>query len=577
MNPTDTATKTDGRYPSAWHAAVDFFQVSGIETVFGLPDDDLVPLKALEPTDINMVLCRDQRAAAFMAAGHALRSGRTAVCVIGKGPAVANVVGGLVEARCSGAPMVVLASGTAAGARGSGSFQELDQMAMMSPVVKWAHRVDHPDRVVPAIERAFLVAANGAPGPVYLEFPADLIDLEVVRDRPWRPARAHRPTPDAPSLAASLAALRTSRRPMLVVGGGMRHRNEDGQVEQLADRLGAGIFVTATGRGSVDEDHPLFCGLSGLYAPEETHPLWAETDLVVALGSRLEETATYGGGFVGHGVQVVQVNVEPVEVSAEWGGPVVVGDGAAAVSAWLDGLGEEYGGADPEWTASVRAARREAAERVAAERRRVAELPGIHVADVLRVLDEVLPPERILVQENGLADMWSYFYPFWSCGAAADSIVPSEQTSLGFGAVAAAGVKLAAPDHAVAAFVGDGAFGKLGADLDVLVESGIGVLFLVLDNGGYGWLQAQLDAQREKAGAGHSRFRFAGDVAMTDPVTGDTRFGPHHAVVDDKTRLEKELRLAAEECAAGRVAVVRIPVRLDDVPADLTEMEGQHS
>ncbi|MGV9774982.1 thiamine pyrophosphate-binding protein [Streptosporangium sp. NPDC003464] len=564
MTPTDSAG-----YASAWHAAVDFLQASGVETVFGLPDDDLVPLKALEPTDVRMVLCRDQRAAAFMAAGHALRSGQTAVCVIGKGPAAANVVGGLVEARCSGAPMVVLASGTSASARGSGAFQELDQMAMLSPVVKWAHRVDHPDRVVPAIERAFLVAANGAPGPVYLEFSADLLEAEVVRGRPWRLPRTHRPTPDGPALETSLAALRASRRPVLLVGGGMRHRNADGQVERLAERLGAAIFVTATGRGSVDEDHPLFCGLAGLYAPEESHPLWAGTDLVVALGSRLEETATYRPGFAGPGTDVLQVNLEPAEVSAEWGGPVVIGDGGAAVRAWLAGLAEEGNGADPEWADSVRSCHSRSAGRVAAERRRVAELPGIHIAEVLHVLDEVLPAKRILVQENGLQDMWSYFYPFWSCGASADSIVPSEQTSLGFGAVAAAGVKLAAPDHAVAAFVGDGAFGKLGADLDVLVDEGIGVLYIVLDNGGYGWLQAQLD----KGGAGSSRFRFVREPA----AAGDGRPGPYHAVVDDRVGLKKELWQAAQESAAGRVAVVWIPVRLEDVPADLTEMEGQHS
>lgn len=549
-------------YPSAWHAAVDFARAHGVDTVFGLPDDDLVPLKAIERTDLRMVLCRDQRAAAFMAAGHALTSGRTALCVIGKGPAAANVVGGLVEARCSSAPMVVLASGTAAKARGSGAFQELDQLSMIAPVVKWAHRVDHPDRVVPAIERAFLVAANGAPGPVYLELPADLLDAEVTRDRPWRLPRAHRPMPDSEALAVSLAALREARRPIILVGGGMRHRNVRGDVERLAERIGAPIFATASGRGCVDEEHPLFCGLAGLYAAEETQPLWAETDLVVSLGSRLEETAVYQPGFAAPGTQVLQVNLEAVEISAEWPGPVVIGDGAATVRAWLSEFPEQAG----EWAGRARAARAAAMERVEAERERVRELPGIHIADLLRVLDEVLPAQRILVQENGLQDMWSYFYPHWSCAAPAGSIVPSEQTSLGFGAIAAAGVKLAAPGHTVAAFVGDGAFGKLGADLDVLIEQELGVLYVVLDNGGFGWLQAQLDK------GGQSRFHFAGQPGGT----GAGRAGVHHAVVDDKSRLDKELREAARACAAGRVAVVEIPVRLDDVPADLAETEGQH-
>src|SRR5688572_14632680 len=131
-------------YPGCWHAVVDFLESAGADTVFGLPADDLALLAALEPSRLRMVLCRDQRNAAFMATGYALQSGQPGVCVIGKGPASTNVLTGVLEARCSAAPLVVLAAGTAVERRGSAAFQELDQMSFVAPLVKWAHRVDHP-------------------------------------------------------------------------------------------------------------------------------------------------------------------------------------------------------------------------------------------------------------------------------------------------------------------------------------------------------------------------------------------------------------------------------------------------
>src|SRR5699024_11304015 len=80
------------------------------------------------------------------------------------------------------------------------------------------------------------------------------------------------------------------------------------------------------------------------------------------------------------------------------------------------------------------------------------------VTELLTEVERTVPASRVLVQENGLQDMWSYFYPAYVCSERGGSIVPSEQTSLGFGAAAALGVKAAHPDRPVVALVGDGAF-----------------------------------------------------------------------------------------------------------------------
>jgi acetolactate synthase-1/2/3 large subunit len=190
------------------------------------------------------------------------------------------------------------------------------------------------------------------------------------------------------------------------------------------------------------------------------------------------------------------------------------------------------------------------------------------VLDVLDALDGAVPRDRILVQENGLADMWSYFWPYWTCHTRGGSVVPSEQTTLGFGAAAAVGVALAVPDRPVVAFVGDGAFNLFRADLATAAGAGVGVLYLVLDNGGYGWLQHQLT---ENAVESSGRFRFA-DPAGTAPAGSDLA-GPvpgrgpgHHERVTRRGDLAAALARGWARCAAGQLAVVEIAVRLDDTP-----------
>src|SRR3954471_2271667 len=252
-------------YTGAWPAVVDYLEHIGLPVAFGLPADDLHLLRAFAPGPVRMVLYRDQRNAMFAATGWAMQSGRTGVCVVGKGPAVTNTVTGLLEARSSGVPLVVLAGGTGVDRRGSGAFQELDQLSLVTPLTKWAQRVDDASRVVPTIERAFLVAASGAPGPVYVEIPDHLLTETVQRTRPWSAAMAAGPRPDPATVAEAARLVRAARRPIVVVGGGMRHGNADRILERLAERLGAPVFATASGRGAVDEEHPSFGGLCGLY------------------------------------------------------------------------------------------------------------------------------------------------------------------------------------------------------------------------------------------------------------------------------------------------------------------------
>lgn len=562
-------------YPDAWTAVVDFLAAQGVRTLFGLPGDDLGALDALAGTDSRLVLCRDQRNAMFMAAGHAHASGGLGVCVVGKGPAVTNALTGLLEARAGAVPVLLLAAATSSANLGTGAFQELDQLAIARTVAKWAGRVETPNRLRAVLERAVLIALNGPPGPVYVEIPDDVAAAPVSIGTPWRPVSKQRPAPDPRVLAETLGALRGSAHPVLLAGGGARDLHRDGVVEALATRLGAAIFVTASGRGAVRESHPLFCGGSGLYAQPALAELWSATDLVVALGSRLEETATFGWDkILPADTPIVQVNLGEAEVATDRPGWWVLADVAATVRAWLDAPGWEPECPNQAWADRVAAARSTVDTQARARLDEMRRGDQVHVAEVLAALDAALPPDRLLVQENGLQDMWSYVYPYWR-SSAGGALAPSEQTSLGFGMAAAAGAKLALPDRAVAALGGDGAFNLFRGDLVTVARTMVAAMWVVLDNGGYGWLQYQWNQrpsdQRQRAGT---------EYAFTTPLgsaTGEIarQFGIWFRRVERRTDLDAAVRDACAECAQGRPAVLEVAVSLADVPPGFEVLDGE--
>lgn len=554
----------NGPAPGCWAVVADFLTHAGVGTVFGLPADDLVALRDLAAAGVQMIVCRDQRNAVHMATGYAQQAGSVGVCLVGKGPAVANAVTGLLEASSSRTPVLLLGPGTAPDRRDAGAFQDAAQLALVSPVVKRAFRVDDPARVAAVLQQAWTIATGNAPGPVYVEFGEQLAAARVPVPYRWHDAPETSAGYTLPAGCRAVDLLARSRRPVVLVGGGGRNAGAGRAVLDLAESIGAAVITTASGRGAVDEEHPLFLGLSGLYCRPPVARLLDVADLVISVGSRLEETSTMGWPPACLGPTVIQVNIDAGDFSTDRSGMLIQGDAAAVLRAWQLAL-HRRGGAmpEPQWLRAIARARdlllQEAAATVWEQQRR----PELHVAELLWTLNRLGDRDDVLVQENGLQDMWSYLFPYHVCGSEAAVVAPSEQTTLGFGAAAAAGVAAADPDRRVVALVGDGAFALFAADLPTLAENRLPVLYVVLVNGGYGWLQAESDAR------GIPEHRFADPGRRPPHVDVE---GVHTVVLADKTRLADDLADALARTAAGQVVVLLAPVRLADAPPGIAEV-----
>jgi acetolactate synthase-1/2/3 large subunit len=495
-----------------WETIFGYLGQIGTEVVFGLPDDDLCALQSLKDHHLRLILCRDQRNALFMGAGYALTRGHIGVCIVGKGPALANAITGLLESSSSSAPVLLISAGTAAERAGTHSFQETDQLALVRHVVKWAYRVEHPNRLLWAVQKAAFVALNGNPGPVYLEIPEDLAEMVDAASGRVGPPPILRAAPVDAELEAALLLLRQARRPLFLLGGGAKRHAAHANFELLAERVGAALFTTASGRGAVTEDHPLFCGVAGLYTAKPLRALWADADLIVVFGSRMEETATLLLDAPSDHQRLVQIDIEVGHFRHTHPTLKLLGDAAASAAYWANRLAGTHA-VVTDWMLQIAEHKKAAAREKQALLKELTQQTHVHVVDILAALEEVLPADSVIAQENGLVDMWSYFFPYFTLRAGQGCIVPSEQTTLGFGAAAALGAKLARPGSIVVAFVGDGAFNIYRADLFTAADHDAPVIYIVLNNRSFGWLEYQARCQ----GITGAEFRFQGEVVASHP------------------------------------------------------------
>lgn len=477
------------REMTGWQMVVAALKAEGVKYVFGLPGNPACLYDALydEPV-IKPILVRHEAAGGFMATAYALLTGEPAVCFASPGPGIANLVPAMLEALATCAPVIAPCTGISGHKDGKGAFQETDQVGIMKCVTKWAVRVPYPERIPWAMRRAFSLATNGQPGPIFVEIPFEVGNASAEMPD-YVPAERYIRSAGDPARVKEVAALLAeANRPLIVAGGGVLRSGAHAELRGLAELLGMPVMTTPSGRGCISEDHPLSIGQVGLYRTRLGMRAFEEADLLVTVGSRSEEFQTGAWRIFPPGAKFVQIDIESFEIGRNWVPDVaIVGDAKlvlAELTALLKGRekaewrrrGEEYARAKSEYEAEV------AAEGLCDE------VP-LKTKRVLYELNQVFGRNTVLVHENGSQDLWSYYSPYYKVLDLNSVVAPGEQTCMGMGVAGAIGAKLALPDKKVVCITGDGAFQMHCQELPTAVQYGAPVTWVVLDNRGLGWIK----------------------------------------------------------------------------------------
>lgn len=561
-----------------WDALARRLAEHGVRHVFGLPADDLASYRAVVAAGLEFHLANDQRQAGYQAiasvAGYHQSVG---VLFLGKGPAVTHAATAILEAREQRVPLLVITTGVGEQRWGSGAFQELNAAAVLAPLTLHQLVASHPGQVEERLDELIGRATGAKRGPVLLEIPEDFMQQSFTPSRNLKPVRQE---PEVGSAVAQdgqwLQLLQEAKRPGLLIGAGARHVLEAGQLREVAARYGLAVLATASGRGVYDEQDAHFVGVAGLYLQAEAREHVAQIDVLLVLGSRLEETALCG--WETDGVSVVQVNLAKADFRAGLEGVRVQSCASQVVAAALEVAPAEAAGTRGQWATETR--------RVHRMCQRAARTWRSPIGQALSALQGNLAPDSISVHENGLHDIWSYNWATWPIRKQMGCLVPSEQTPLGFGVAAALGLARI-QEREVVCISGDGAFLTMAGELGHLCALRAPLLYVVLNNQGYGWLQANLQVADPLAGPVFCPMPTAGD-AGADLVAGYARAaGLEVMTVDlrgvthgnDAKQFAQRIAHAVRErqaTATGRrtAMVLNLLVELADVPPGFEELAG---
>ncbi len=454
----------------------------GVDTLFylmGGPNFDIV--MAAEDFGIRCIDFRHEQAAAFAAHAYARVTGKPGVCTAASGPGTLNLLTGVYTAAIDCAPMVILGGAGPVHEIGREAFQEVDQVGIMEPMMKWVHQTTQAARYPEVVSMAFRKATTGRPGPVYIDCGADVLYEEVDEEdaiTPWRAERRTRPAAEASVVRETVDMLAAAERPMIFAGGGAFFSGAANELTELVNLTSTPFYTAPMSRGLIAEDNPV-----SFQAARST--AMRETDLVLVVGTRLNWMVQYGHRF-NPDAKVVQIDIDPAELGHNRNIDLgIVGDAKTVVSQMLEEArnreADWAGRIESDWILRLSEIEDQRAAQGAALQN--SDQSPMHPVRLCKEIREFLDRDAIVsVDGNEILHIGRQNIPTFEPGHRLNSGVTG---TMGVGLPYGIGAKLAKPDKQVLVLHGDGSMGMNAMELDTCVRHNIPVVTVISNNAGW--------------------------------------------------------------------------------------------
>ncbi len=515
-------------------AIIESLRINGVDTVFALPGgqlDFLFDAMYDQGDDFTLIHSRHEQGVAYMAYGYAKSTGKEGVYAVVPGPGLLNSSAALCTAWANYAPVLCISGQIplAGIGKGYGDLHEIDdQLGMISHITKWAERIDSADAAPAAVSKAFEQLRNGAPRPVEIEMPMDIMASKGPVELLEKTSRGSAPAPEDSAIEQALEILCAATKPMIVVGSGALDTGD--RVLNIASRLQAPVMAFRNGKGIVRSDHYLSANFP------MGHALWADSDAVLAIGTRLHWPLVMWGKD--DDLKLIRVDIDAEQVSRickpEVGIHADASDVLDRMLAQLEGKAFQAPSREQELSELKARIDREVRAKVG---------PQMAYLDVIR---EELPEDGIFVDEVTQVGFVSWYgFPVYK---PRQHITAGYQGTLGFGFATALGVVAGNRDKRVIQVSGDGGFMFNVQELATAVQYQLPLVTIIFDDGRFTNVQRQ---QREW---------FDGRVLCSDLHNPDfvkmaESFGAAGFAAHDPESLRTAIRQAFEQSGPSIISV----------------------
>ena len=466
----------------------------GIDTIFTLVGDHLNEVLAIAVRrGIRILDMRHESGVTHAADAWARIHRKPALSLVTGGPGHTNSLTGIATANLAGSPLIAVSGSRPSSLAGRHAFQDIDQVAMARPVVKWAAEVPDAAQIPSYLERAYAEADSGRKGAVHLTIPVDLFTGSaggagfptcLPLDRPEGLSHLD-------DIDRTIALLRAAQRPIMIAGSGIWWARAEEALRRFIELTQIPLYTITMGRGTVSDEHPLVMGYADPAFNYAVHAAFREADLFLIVGKRIDYRLAMGGArLFPPEARFIQIDIHPQELGFNRKlDAAICADARTALEALAGAAGPQPwppGGVPPgpgtPWLERLRSLRRDW-EATLAQAASDAALP-MHPAALCRELRQALPRDVLYSWDGGDFVHWGR--------ALLPAREPGDWLRLGpLGAIGSSlpnglALQLAHPGRPVAVITGDGALGFYIAEMDTAVRHRLPIVVIVGNDAGWG-------------------------------------------------------------------------------------------
>jgi 3D-(3,5/4)-trihydroxycyclohexane-1,2-dione acylhydrolase (decyclizing) len=498
-------------------------------------------------------------ALAAIAFAKASKRRRMMACTTSVGPGATNMVTAAALAHVNRLPVLLLPGDTFASRRPDPVLQQVEDFTEPSvtandcfrPVSRFWDRIVRPEQLLAALPQAMSVLTDPADcGPAVLALPQD-VQAEAFDYPEWFFEETlhvtSRPRPDEKALAKAAAWIRDARKPLIVAGGGVHYSGAFTHLANFAERHGIPVAETQAGKGALPWDHPLNAGGIGVTGSTAANRLAADADLVLAVGTRLQDFTTASNTLFEADPRFIAINVcrhdaikrgaLPLRADAATALAELAGDDASVAAPSIDdGRQREIASLIGEWQAIVDDATADV----------TAGLPGD--AAVLGAVNRACDENTTVVCAAG--GLPGELHKLWRASGPDSYHLEYGYSCMGYEIAGGLGAKMAMPDREIVVLVGDGSYLMMNSEITTSIALGRKLVIVVLDNRGFGCID-----RLQQACGGESFNNLLADAPPVDFVAHARALG---ADAKPAASLQELVAALAEARKSTRTCVIVI-------------------
>ena len=543
-------------------------QEKGVEHVFTLSGGFCNPaLEGFMECQMKVINCPHEQVAGHFADGHSRITRKPAVCLVGP-EGFANAVPAMMEAWGERSPVIFITGSSTLKRQGSGGFKEIDDVAIAEPLTKYSASITDGDRISEFVDRAYRMAMNGYPGAVHLSLPVDIMFSSFAEnsgreERPFDrtaqlPAKAW---PEPARLRMVLDRLAAARRPVLIGGHGIWWSGAEGYLEEAGRKLGIPVFNIPYHQKLLGEECEAYMGLADIHQYHPSKDAFAESDLVLMVGARLDNQMNFGNPpLFPESVDLVCINGSHEEIDFNRAADfTLLSDPGAFLQAVIAfGESAEFT-LTRDWFDLNRQRRADWVAKMIADVDAEAGQPEfggrIHPLHLALDVQAAMADGDWLVIDGGNTHFWSEIAVNLAgfTGRKLGGILhPGTFSLLGVGVSFAVSAKNLHQDSNVVLISGDGAFLSGGLSIEAAFQENRPITVVIDNNGGLDCISQQQERLFENGTHYATDFR---DIPFHTMFEG---LGGHGELV---TRREDIIPAVKRAMASGRTACVNVKVK----------------